>query len=410
MDPAPHNTETVPDQARIRPATLDDVPGILSLFRQAYGGRYRVDFVAQPDLLAERIGDPNHLVLVASLENVPIGCVFFAREPESRLGKAAGAVVHPHHRDRGVGTRLIRAGIELLTEDVDVVYALTRTLSEAPSRMVQQTGFLNMGLFPNAVEVDQMEHLNLDVLVTDRALRARRPTPTLYGPYREVFELARDRLGLEEAQSPGTHRPLYLDTRGMDWTVKREGLTERFAHLQSEGRLSNCFFPFHRPNVLLKARDGSSEVFAWIQGKHRQAAILGYRTDRTHLQNVLDSAARTLNRLGASYVELLVDVYDFHLQQQAFTARFIPSGYFPALHLASDGLREDRFIVSRTFNLLDFSEAILNGSNRPFLKAYLRRYYDLYFRPILEDEKTPGTDFPQGDSTPAGNLHRLDLH
>ena len=120
-----------------------------------------------------------------------------------------------------------------------------------------------------------------------------------------------------------------------------------------------------------------------MAGRNKQAAIIGYRTDQTNLHDLLDSAAWTLHRMGAAYIEFLVSAYDYKLQQQAYTARFIPSAYYPALQLSNDGLRDDVFVLSRTFNLLDFTNNFLRGDNRLYLKAYLRRYHELYIQPIL---------------------------
>lgn len=132
----------------------------------------------------------------------------------------------------------------------------------------------------------------------------------------------------------------------------------------------------------MSTEDGGTDVFIWYGGVGQQASILGYRSDRVNKHDLLDSVAIELQNAGAAYVELLVDAYDYVIQQEAYTARFIPSAYFPAMRLSHDGKRDDYFVLSRTFRLLDFSSTVVTGDNFKFLKAYLRSYHDLYIAPL----------------------------
>jgi hypothetical protein len=93
-----------------------------------------------------------------------------------------------------------------------------------------------------------------------------------------------------------------------------------------------------------------------------------------------------LQREGAAYIELLVDAYDYQTQQEAYTAKFIPSAYFPAMKLAHDGLRNDFFVVSRTFQILDFTASTVMEENYPYLQAYMRFYHKLYIEPMRRSD------------------------
>lgn len=374
----------------VREARVDDVDQVQELYFIVYHGRYTLEFATDPAKLRAQIEDREHYLLAVAeaSDHRIVGSLVFCFDPISRLAKAAGAVVLPSFRGKGLGSSLLATGLTYLTDTanlVDVVYALTRTINEAPSRLVEEAGFFKMGIFPNAVQVEDMEHLNLDVFFARNALLKRRCKPFIFPPYHEVYHIAERRLGLEPANIFSDFSPLTLEPDKTEFEIlqQEEQVIQRFQELSQQKRLANSFFPFHQPNLILKSRDNSTEIFAWMVGKNKQSAILGYRTDRTDVHNLLDSAARTLHRYGAAYVELLVDAYDHRLQQQAFTARFIPSAYFPAMRLDSDGYRNDVFVVSRTFSLLDFTNTVMHGDNYYFLKAYLRRYYELYIKPIL---------------------------
>lgn len=372
-----------------RLATIDDTAGIHLLYHKVYQGRYGYDYATNPQALASVINSSQgHLLLVAEQDSQILGCVLFEYCERTRMGKASGIVVDPDVRSQGVGSHLLQMGVNHLTqklETVDVIYACSRTISEAPSKMLESSGFHRMGLFPNAVHVKHMEHLNLDVLLTDKAFSKRRKRPFIFAPYHEVYEIAQRTLGLEDAHivtefSQRALTPNPFEFRHIEDTKYAR---DRFSELSEQNKLANSFFPFHEPNLVLATPDGSSEIFARVIPMHKQAEIMGYRTDQTNLHDLFDSAAKSLHAYGAAYVEFLVDVYDFKLQQEAFTARFIPSAYFPAMRLAADGLRDDVFVLSRTFNLLDFSEAVMNSTSYEYLRAYLRRYHDLYIKPIL---------------------------
>lgn len=378
-------------QIRVRLATEQDIPEMQGLFAVAYRGKYSFDYAIDPIKLAAEIDDlQHHLWLVAEDLEVGLlaGAIYFIFDPAQRLGKAAGAVVLPKYRNGGLGQTLLKTGVNYLTKTlaaVDVIYGTTRTVSIAPTRMVEEVGFHPLGIFPNAIYFENLEHLNLDIYLTEAALARRRKKPYLFPPFLEVYNIARKQLGLEKAALVTERAPLKLSPQKIRLGVMNDEkeTAKRFDQLVNEQRLANRFFPFHRPNQILMTEDGGTEVFVCYDGEGKQASILGYRTDRVDLHDLLDSVAATLQRAGAGYVDLLVDAYDFILQQAAFTARFVPSAYFPAMKLNDDGLRDDFFVLSRTFRLLDFSGIVLTGTNLKFLRAYIRYYHELYIQPIL---------------------------
>jgi N-acetylglutamate synthase-like GNAT family acetyltransferase len=378
-------------EVRIREATERDVPHIQALYALVYQGRYSMEFATNPSKLSDQLARPESYLLLVAEDPGRIGLVgsiLFSTDAAHRLGKAAGVVVDPDYRSGGLGGVMLKLGTRYLAEEaglVDVMYATSRTVGEAPSRIVAEAGYQQVGLFPNAVQVETMEHLNLDVYLTERALPRRRKKPFIFKPYHETYEIARRRLGFERAQVVSEYASLKLSERPMEFDVITDetAAVSRFKELALEKRVANSFFPFHSPNLIFRCPSGHTEVFVSLKGRHRQAAILGYRTDMVDIQDVLDSVALALHKQGASYVEFLIDAHDYRLQQQAYTARYIPSAYFPAMRLGADGLRDDVIIVSRTFSLLDFTGSVLRGDNLKYLKAYFRHYHELYIKPIL---------------------------
>ena len=382
----------------MRDARESDTAAIQDLYRVVYHGKYPEDFAINPDTLRSEIREfRSSLWLVAedAATRAIVGTIVFRVEPDHRIGKAAGVAVLKGYRSAGLASSLLKLGVETLTSpsrgslDVDVIYATTRTITEAPSKVVAEVGFRQMGIFPNAVRVDNLEHLNLDVYVTDRGLALRRKKPFIYPPLLEVYQIARKELGLERGRLAAEHPVPVVgsDLVPLEFSSHQDVAVERYHRLLKEGRLANSFFPFHAPNCLLKSLDGGTEVFVCFGGVGKQSCIVGYRTDRVNVHSLLNSVALELQRAGAGYVELLVDAHDHQLQREAFSARYLPSAYFPALKLNADGLRDDCFVLSRTFYLLDFTGSVLRGNGLKFLRAYLRYYHDLYIRPILATDE-----------------------
>lgn len=378
----------------IREAHAADAAAIQALFNAIYKGKYPLEFGTDVEVLKRELADPEtHLWLVARDEskNRLVGAMMFAIGARHRMGKAGGGVVHPEYRKFGLASTMLKKGVRWLTETaklVDVLYGTSRTVSEAPSRMVAEAGFHKMGFFPNAVQIEVLEHLNLDVYLTKRALEQRRQKPYLFAPFEDIYRIARRQLKLERAEIVTQREPLKLSSRKMPFAVIQDEkkAAEKFRLYSEQKRISNSFFPFHSPNWLLSAEDGGSDVFVWYGGVGKQASILGFRTDQVHVHDLLDSVAVALQNTGAAYVELLVDAYDYVTQQEAWTAKYIPSAYFPAMRLAHDGLRDDYFVVSRTFQILDFTSSWVMPENFPYLEAYMRSYDELYIKSMRRPE------------------------
>ena len=372
----------------IREAVVADANAIRALFTQIYGGKYPLPFGSDPGVLMGELADSEHyLWIVTEDAGKLIGTMMFAMDPKNRMSKSGGGTVLPEYRKDGLASRMLRLGIKYLTEEakiVDVLYGTSRTISEGPSRMVADAGFHKLGIFPNAVQIEDLEHLNLDIFLTPAALEQRRKKPYLTAPFFEIHKIARGQLDLERAYLVTEREPLKISGKKMAFKLvdDERHVIEMFRKYSAENRISNSFFPFHAPNWMLSSEDGGTDFFVWQGGVGKQASIMGFRTDHVNLHEMLDSVALTLQKSGVAYVELLVDAYDYIIQQHAYTAKFIPSAYFPALRLASDGLRDDYLVVSRTFQILDFTRSTVTTDGLPYLEAYMKFYKQLYIDPF----------------------------
>ena len=374
----------------IREARVNDATEIFDMFNMIYGGKYPLSFGNDVEILKAELMDVNHYLWIVTEDEAKkliVGAMMCAIDLDNHMAKAGGGVVVPEYRQFGLAATMLKMGVHYLTEttnQVDVLYGTSRTVSEGPSRMVAEAGFLKMGFFPNAVQIEDIEHLNLDIYLTKRALEKRRQKPYLFEPFYEVYKIPRKQLNLERAYLVTEREPLALSRKKMHFEIieTEKEVVSKFRQFSEEKRIRNSFFPFHAPNRLLKSEDGGTDVFLWYGGVGKQASIVGFRTDQVNIHDLLDSVAVAIQRTGASYIELLVDAYDYTSQQEAFTAKYIPSGYFPAMRLANDGLRDDFFVVSRTFQIIDFTRSTVTTEVYPYLQAYMRYYQALYIDPV----------------------------
>ncbi len=390
------------NQILIRESQVADASEIQAMFNQIYGGKYPLEFGNNVDILKAEISDVEHYLWIVAVDTSNrriVAAMMFMFDPKNRMSKTGGGVVLPEYRKHSLGSKLLGIGVRYLTVGaklVDVLYGTSRTVNAGPSRMTAEAGFRKMGIFPNAVYIEELEHLNLDIYVTEDALRLRRQKPYLFKPFYDIYGIARKQLGLERAYLVTEREPLLLSKHKIPLELVKDErrAIELFRLYSEQKRISNSFFPFHMPNWLLSTADGGTDVFIWHGGVGKQASILGFRTDRVNIHDLLESVATTLQRSGAAYVELLVDAYDYTIQQEAYTAKYIPSAYFPAMRLANDGLRDDYFVVSRTFQILDFTSSIVMSENYPYFEAYMRFYKELY----LDSAQLAGK--PAGGNTP----------
>ncbi|TKC86922.1 hypothetical protein FAZ69_20065 [Trinickia terrae] len=392
----------------IREAEPGDASAISALFDKTYRGEY---FVSDTTVEAIRrdIETPHRCFwLIALLEGeaAPIGCLLARIDAQHRLAKLANAVVL-----MSVAMRVIRRArkqklieeadninpsmsekssiadlmVQLATDHitrvngvVDVVYAMTRTANAAPGRLGKTIGFKQAGVLPNAIRIQDFEHLNLEVMVTPRALETRRRCTRVFSRLAPMYALVAQSFGLEIPQVVECVKPPLTSPLSMSEIQDAAKIAQKYAERQRTGHLKLNFSLFLFPNLLLSCESVGAEIFVYHNSRSGQAIIVDYWFDNANACTVLQAAARLLDRLGATYIEMLISAHDCALQQQAYTARYLPTAYFPAASLAHDGSREDYFVFSRTFRLIDFSQSAISEENRRFLKEYMKAYQALY--------------------------------
>ncbi len=378
-----------------RPATSKDVDNIIDLYIKVYKGKYTLPEVADPVIIAKKSEDPNYFWALAYIEERLVGSVIFAIDPVNKIGKSYAAAVLSEFRGQDVMRTMVKHGLQMLTEKTrscDVIYATTRTNSFAPQVVLEHLGFLPMGIFPNVRKVESFETHGLEVFFRRQSLQLRRHSPKLVPEVIDFFKIVKDELNLEdepeeielEAQDP---RKMGAEIKfNVDEDIAR--IMEKFDHYQDKDMMQKVFFPFTDPNLLFSAADGTADIFVNFNNLDGNGVIVGYRFSGKDLRRTLMWFCEEAARSGMRYIEMLVNAFKPEMQRLALDARFLPCAYFPMMKMGEDGLRDDFFVFSRSFEKLDFMDMHLIDTNRRFLDAFMKCWYDLLVRcqPDFDEE------------------------
>lgn len=381
-------------EVTFRTAQIEDIKNIMNLYNQVYKGHYTLPDVTDPKLIQKKIEDPNYFWPIAEIDGKVISSVIFVIDPLNKLGKVYAAVVLKEFRGQDIMRNLVKLGLERLTKKTrscDLIYATTRTVSLAPQLVLEHLNFYPMGIFPNVRKVEAFETHGLEVYIREGTLDLRRRKPRIIPELAEFYKIVQDILKLE---SPEIVELPISDPRRMGDPLDFEiieniDLVQKlYISLQNKDALDKVFFPFVEPNLLFKTHDDEVKFFVHFNKLDGHGMILGYRVGGVELKRALMWFSDFASRLGIRYIELLVNAFKPEIQRQALDARFLPNAYFPAMRLNSDGSREDYAIFSRSFEHLDFMEMHLSDTNRRFLDAFMKCWYEMLIRcqPDFDEE------------------------
>ena len=378
-----------------RPATAQDIESIIDLYIKVYKGKYTLPEVAQPDIIAKKVQDPNYFWTLAQSEDRVIGSVIFTIDPVNKIGKSYAAAVLNEFRGKDVMRTMVRHSLKMLTEKTricDVIYATTRTVSFAPQVVLEHLGFLPMGIFPNVRKVESFETHGLEVYFRQQSLEFRRPSPRLVPEVVDFFKIVKDELNLQDE-----HEEVELESqdprkmgKAIEFSVDEniDEINQKFEQYQNKDLMQKVFFPFIEPNLLFKAKDGTADIFVNFNNLDGNGVIVGYRFSGQDLRRTLMWFCEEASKSGMRYIEMLVNAHRPEMQRLALDAKFLPCAYFPSMRMTDDGQREDFLVFSRSFEKLDFMDMHLIDTNRRFLDAFMKCWYDLLVRcqPDFDEE------------------------
>lgn len=373
-------------EVRLRVAQESDMHDLKALYYEVYGGRYTLKEVTDRDKMKWVMHDSNYLWLLAEAGEKIVGAVLFIVDPKQRISKALAGVVRSDYQGQRLMQSTIREGMNRIMEEegrADLIYAVVRTVSDAPQRLLQRLGFVGLGIFPNVRKVKAYETHGLQGYFRETALQQRGGEPHLIPPVYRIFETTSKSLNLGGARVEEVILP-DEELRGgeeIKFLIERSKEVEwEYNTLRNEGKLILEFFPFHYPNVKLHTRDLSTEVFLNIE-EDGHAGVLGLKTARKDLVNLLNRVSEYAESMGVKYLELLIPASDPQTQKRAYHASFLPCAYFPAFRMGEEEKRIDYVVTFRSFVPLHFSGLKLTDKTKPYLTAF----YKIYTKRLMEE-------------------------
>lgn len=363
-------------------ANSDDAFLIAELYTHVYRGTYADPMMASPDLIIEALSSLEYHWIVAEQSGHIVASVVYRYDSANALAKVYGAVVHEKFRGKDLTEKLMRFGFEGLKKakpPVQVVYAMTRTVSPAPQKLTANLGFKKVGIFPNVHKTDLYETHGLTVLLNKKAVEGRFKDFELHPKVAGLYSLVQKECELPDLPiaKMKTSKPRItkkLKPLNLEVIHAPKFVSHRFNEESGDGRQRNWFFPFHAPNLLLTSADQKTEVFCYLSSKDKHCVIIGVRDDaKLGLHRILNSAVWTLHEIGARYIELILRADELNTIETVIQSEFIPCAYFPAMYL-SNKKRHDFVVFSRSFEILNFRNINLDGVN----KQYLLQYFNLW--------------------------------
>ncbi|MDE1977101.1 MAG: hypothetical protein KGI84_07580 [Elusimicrobia bacterium] len=378
---------------RIRLATPEDALEITLLYHRVYNGTYTDPLMRDVGLLTAFLSEPANVWAVAEKKGSIVGSVAWETDERNRLAKVFGGVVLPEHRGADLLEKSMTFGAERLQAGrgrADVIYATTRTTSQAPQIVAERLGYKKLGIFPNIHRTDAYETHCLTAFFCEGALAKRFTGFKLHPKFTGLVDIVRSEIGIPRipVAKPSEYavsQPAPAEIPALEIIDAPLFTLHRFRSLQEDRKIPFHFYPFHQPNVIIASPCRKIEIFAFLAPADQYCTLVGIRKpDDTLFAHVLSKASELLHRRGVRYIETIARADKLKTVEGILQARFVPCAYFPAFQLHNK-LRYDYAVLSKTFEILDFQGAQLAGTNRKFLREYYRNWRDIFLGPNLMD-------------------------
>ncbi|QMU77988.1 GNAT family N-acetyltransferase [Streptacidiphilus sp. PB12-B1b] len=373
-------------------AQLDDVDGLLTLYRQVYGRSYALPLGTDPEVMAHEITSPLTTWLVARQPGSGriVGSILGTLDPAEGLGKLQGLVVHPDARGSGLAHQAVRQLSDLMLSGdrpADSVYSTARTNSTAPQRICLRSGFHPLGMFPNLRKADRHETMVLVARYREGVLERRLPVPRVPAA---LGGLVRALKGALDGAPGGADLPLpeivdqpLGEVRGRRGAAGLEVevidaprfVLRRMAEAVPDP--DRRFYPFHTPNVLLSSQDGAHEVYAQLNASDGYCTLIGASPGLTAVGDDLGPLIERLAEYGASYIETLLPMDRYDDLRLLLAHGFLPAAAYPAMRRHGDGFR-DHVVMARTLQPLDFRGLAIDAAFQPFTEQYIELWKQQY--------------------------------
>lgn len=369
----------------IERAKLDDVDDLLKLYFEIYGPSYPIKYGTDRFEMARVIQSESYVWLVArDTEKKKIaGSVVFELDRADRVGKVSAAVVRQAYQGHGLATRMIRPQVEALLNEgmIDSMYTTVRTVAMAPQLIFIKSGFIPLGIFPNAHKLADYETFTLFAKFRPGILEKRRALKT-HAKLAPIYNVLNNEL--KERGFPvvdvGFEAPTPMTTNAK-LDVAFECITApnhvKRQFLKTFTDPYDRFYPFHYPNTLIESADGETQIWAHMSKGDGYCAIVNFGMPVYECRGVLRSLIRLLRENGTTYVEILIGAEHVDSIEVLIQSQFLPSAIYPAM-MVRDGIPVDFVVMSRTAEPLNFRGMTINKHFKPYMDQYVELWKQMH--------------------------------
>lgn len=362
-----------PMKMRLDRASVKDVNELLSLYFTVYGRSYPLAVGTDPDVMRATLENPDHRWIVVREPNAGliVAAILCEADLIHRIGRLQAMVVHPEYRGQHLASLMICDVIEHTVGSkgqLDSIYATTRTVSIGPQAVFLNHGFLPLGIFPNAHRLKNYETLTLTARFRDGILEGRRALPAIpekLVPIVQAFQkvYGQGALPLQIAPKDSVRRG--QDIFEYEFILAHDFVRRRFNTTFKDPY--EKFYPFHEPNLLISAKNGGPELYAYFSSQDGYCTIVSNSVPFWSMSKGLESLMSALVDFGASYVEILMSIENTDSLTVLLENQFLPSAYYPAMQNSRDFV-----LLSRSAEPLNFKGMFIDRRFKPYVDQLVR--------------------------------------
>ncbi|MCB0369452.1 MAG: GNAT family N-acetyltransferase [Bdellovibrionales bacterium] len=373
----------IKDHLIMRLAKIPDIQDLLTLYFTIYGKNYPLGLGTDRETMKSIIEDKNNIWLIVfdTEKNNLCASAVFEVDTQFKIARAEGFVVHPDYQNQGLASTLLTYGSDQLlikTKAVNSIYATTRTLSVGPQLVFIKNGYIPLGIFPNAHRLSNYETLTLMAKHRPEVLNKRIPVgevPELLGPIFKAVEKY-IKLPYKPPRLLKTVRPKpsgeYLDfeiIHAPNYVQRKfsETFTDPF----------DQFFPFHKPNLLLSAKNGEVDIYGYLSEADGYCALITATEPFYSMAGRLKPLMQALHDYGVSYIEILMAMDSILSLETLLDLNFLPSAIYPAM-LEYKGQYMDLVLLSRSMEPLYFRGIQIEKAFMPYINQYVRLWKKMH--------------------------------
>jgi len=383
---------------KITLATTKDKNNIKNLYFKIYGNFYSLPEIQDEDLMEEILKDQDNIWVIAKDGETIVGSLLFRVNKTISIAKAMAAVVLPNYRNKGIFKEMFKEGFWKL--NVDIVYALTRTVLVEPQKLLLDHGFIPLGVFPNVRRVYAYENHGLYAFFKSSALQKRKKIEKMLPEVKNLQNILKDIIirrylldifkkkdeyifweSFIEENSKIEYKKNFniegVESKKVD--IKVIGVEEEY--YKNYDSLRFKFFPFHKPNFMITTEFGS--VFLHLNMVDKHCAIMGIRPkkdDIEYLYNIFFNIPYIVDKLDARYLEIVSLAYKYVNHSVLLDNGFIPAAYFPVL-IPEDKHRSDAVVFFYPYNLPHFKNMFIPE----VFRGYIKYIYTMIVKKISEE-------------------------